>query len=112
MNNKERIILIKVISEIEVIEKMVLGYTDASFFADEKTQRAVSMTLINIGELVKSLSAEFRSLNSGLPWRAITGLRDIVAHKYQTLKMGDIWLTCSSDIPQLKEKISDILSGK
>ncbi len=54
MNNKERIIIMKVISEISVIEKMILGYSEVSFFSDEKTQRAVSMTLINIGELVKS----------------------------------------------------------
>jgi len=67
------------------------------------------MTLINIGELAKSLSYDFRETCTGLPWRAITGLRDIVAHKYQTLKMEDIWLTCASDIPQLKAKLNEVV---
>ena len=108
MNNKERIIIIKVISEIGIIEKMIQGYSEVSFFSDEKTQRAISMTLINIGELVKSLSLEFKTQHSDLPWRAITGLRDIAAHKYQTMKMGDIWLTCTVDIPLLKVRLSEI----
>ena len=36
MNNKERIIIIKVISEIGVIEKMMQGYSEVSFFQMRK----------------------------------------------------------------------------
>jgi len=64
----------RILSEIDVIEKMLQDCTNEAFLADEKTQRAVCMTLINIGELAKSLSYDFRAACTGLPWRAITGL--------------------------------------
>lgn len=112
MNKKESIIIQKVISEINIIELMIQGYNGSRFLEDEKTQRAVAMTLINIGELVKMLPMELRTQFSEIPWRAIMGLRDIVAHKYQTLKMEDIWLTVNSDIPPLKAMLIDIMNKK
>lgn len=70
------------------------------------------MTLINIGELVKNLTGEFKSQHTEIPWRAIAGMRDITAHKYQTLRMEDVWLTVNKDIPLFKSKVSDIFKSR
>ena len=67
------------------------------------------MTLINIGELVKLLSFEFRQANPNIPWRSISGLRDVTAHGYQTLRMEDIWETVTTDIPFLQNQIKILL---
>lgn len=48
-----------------------MGMELADFLQDERTARAVCMTLINIGELVKSLTLEFRDAHREIPWRAI-----------------------------------------
>lgn len=66
------------------------------------------MTVINIGELVKSLSSEFRLEHNNVPWKAIAGFRDIAAHKYQTLHMEDVYYTVINDFPPLKDYIKDI----
>ena len=68
------------------------------------------MTVINIGELVKSLTVEIRTEHNSIPWKSIAGFRDITAHKYQTLKMGDVYKTVSDDFPVLKENIQKILN--
>ena len=81
-----------------------------TFLADEKLKRAVGMTVINIGELVKNMSEELRLSHKDVPWKAIAGMRDIAAHKYQTLRMEDIYNTVTMDLPDLKEKINVILS--
>lgn len=67
------------------------------------------MTLINIGELTKSLTEDFRQAYNHIPWKAIAGMRDITAHKYQTLKMGDVWVTLEDDIPKLKTLLNEVL---
>lgn len=36
-------------------------------------------------------------------------MRDITAHKYQTLKMGDVWFTVQNEIPALKYKLTEII---
>jgi uncharacterized protein with HEPN domain len=63
------------------------------------------MTLINIGELVKNLGENIREQHSTIPWRAISGMRDIAAHKYQTLRIDRVWNT----IKQVRPLVFNIL---
>ena len=110
MQRKDRIILTKILSEINVALEMLGDADMEAFLADEKLKRAVGMTVINIGELVKNMSEELRLSHKDVPWKAIAGMRDIAAHKYQTLRMEDIYNTVTMDLPDLKEKINVILS--
>jgi len=105
MNNRDFQIIKKILSEIVVIEDIVEGFDLEGFLSDEKTKRATCMTLINIGELVKNLTDEFKTTYDNIPWRGIAGMRDITAHKYQTLKMGDVWFTLENEIPRLKAEL-------
>ncbi len=88
MNNRDYRILIKIVDEINVINTLVHNYDLERFMDDEKTKRTVAMTLINVRELVKNLTLEIRQTYSNIPWKAISGMKDLVAHKYQTLNMG------------------------
>ena len=45
-------------------------------------------------------------------WKAIAGMRDLAAHKYQTLRMEDVYNTAVEDFPVLKRQIEDILRQK
>lgn len=105
MKRRDEVILKKVLSEISVAETMMAGRTLPDFLADEMLKRAVCMTVINIGELVKNLSDECRAENRSIPWKAIAGFRDITAHKYQTLKMEDVYQTVAEDFPALSGSI-------
>jgi uncharacterized protein with HEPN domain len=69
------------------------------------------MTLINIGELTKNLTEDLKRANTCVPWRAIAGMRDITAHKYQTLKMGDVWITLVEDIPNVRIQLEGMIKN-
>ena len=79
------------------------------FSENEILKRAICMTVINIGELIKNLSEEIRKSYPEVPWKSIAGFRDIAAHKYQTLKMKDVYVTVKEDFPSLLLNIEDIL---
>ncbi len=81
------------------------------FMKDERTARAVSMTLVNIGELVKHVGADVRELSPHIAWRAIAGMRDVTAHKYQTLRKEDVYKTCVEDIEALGRQIESLLEA-
>lgn len=105
MNNRDRQICGKLLSEIAILKDMMDGVSREAFLTDERTSRAVCMTLINIGELVKNLTDELREEHKEIPWRSIAGLRDVTAHKYQTLRMEDVYSTCVEDIPVFEEQL-------
>lgn len=111
MERRDQIILQKVLSEIAVAKTLLGDSTYESFQSNEMLKRAVCMTVINIGELVKNLSEDCKALDHSIPWKAIAGFRDIAAHKYQTLKMEDVFETVTSDFPPLAEKIQALLNA-
>lgn len=109
MQHRDEIIIKKVISEIE-IGLEILGDTGLEeFLSDEKLKRALGMTVINIGELVKNVTEETRKEHSEIPWKAVAGMRDITAHKYQTLRMEDVYTTVKEDFVVLKEQLKEII---
>ena len=109
MEHRDRIILEKVLSEIKIAQEMMAGCSLEEFRQNEMLMRAVSMTVINIGELVKNLSDSCRQSNRQILWKEIAGFRDIAAHKYQTLRMDDVYETVVTDFPKLYTQICGIL---
>ena len=110
MQHRDKITLNKIADETNIAIKMLSGVKQEDFIADEVLKRAVAMTVINIGELVKNLSTEFRNEYNSVPWKAISGFRDVAAHKYGTLDMNIVYNTVKIDIPSLRENIQQILS--
>lgn len=110
MLSKNLVVCEKILEEISVAESFVAGVGFDAFASDEMMKRAVSMSVINVGELVKNLDDGFRSSHPDVPWKAIAGFRDIAAHKYQTLHMEDVYATVKGDFPELRAMLEGILA--
>ncbi|MBR0236520.1 MAG: DUF86 domain-containing protein [Thermoguttaceae bacterium] len=111
MQRRDYIVINKILSEIDIAFDMVGDSSLSDFLNNEMLQRAVSMTVINIGELVKTITDETRLEYRNIPWKAIAGMRDIAAHKYQTLRMEDVYNTVMIDLPSLRTQLRDIIDN-
>lgn len=109
MQHRDEVIIRKVISEINIGCEMLGTSNLEEFKNDEKLKRAVSMTVINIGELIKNITDDTRKEYPHIPWKAIAGMRDIAAHKYQTLRMEDVYNTVFADFPVLRDQLSELI---
>lgn len=109
MQRRDRIILRKIISEITVGKQLLGEASREDFIADELRKRAVAMTVINIGELVKTLSDETRKAHTEIDWRGVAGFRDVTAHGYETLRMDDVYNTVKDVFPEIASRIRSIL---
>ncbi|WP_406856101.1 HepT-like ribonuclease domain-containing protein [Alsobacter sp. KACC 23698] len=90
----------------------VEGLSDQDFLIDEKTQHAVSMCLIVIGENAKRLFAVAPDAMRGhddIPWISMARMRDRIAHGYEDLHMGVIWKTVRDDLPPLVKALETML---
>lgn len=71
-------------------------------------RNAVAMCVMQIGELVKHLSDEYKAHTAEeIPWHQIQGLRNVVAHEYGIIDIESLWETITDDIPQLYEFCSE-----
>ena len=72
------------------------------FIHDRAYFSAVSMCILQIGELANGLSPEFREeTKHEMPWGMIRGMRNWLAHAYGEMDENIIWETATNDIPQL-----------
>ena len=111
MQHRDKIILQKIVVEINK-GFIFLGDTMLEeFLNNEMMKYAIAMDIINIGELVKSLTPEFRLKNPQVVWKDIAGFRDIAAHKYEILRMNQVYNTVKKDFPELKLQIEKILEA-
>ncbi|WP_458458328.1 HepT-like ribonuclease domain-containing protein [Pseudobutyrivibrio sp.] len=109
MQHRDYITIKKIIKEIEVGTELVGEATEEEFLVNEMMKRAVAMTVINVGELIKVITPEMRQAHKEVPWKQAAGLRDITAHRYQTLRMEDVYSTLKIDFPWIKEMLKKIL---
>ena len=112
MQRSDKIILQKIINAIDIGLKVFNNISLEKFLNDDGMKLAMSMTIIRIGELVKNLSEEIRKENTEIEWKAIAGFRDIAAHKYDTLRMRDVYATIKNELPELKAQIKKFLLNK
>ena len=75
-----------------------------SFEENSVYRNSVAMCVLQIGELAKHLSEEFKTQTvAEIPWHQIQGLCNVVAHEYGKIDTESLWETIYDDIPRLCE---------
>jgi uncharacterized protein with HEPN domain len=85
------------------------GMSYEDFSKDEKTQYALIRVIEVIGEASKKIPAEIKDQSQDIPWREISGMRDLLIHDYFGVNIQVVWETGKNDLPELKEKIQRLI---
>lgn len=84
----------------------VEGLAKDDFLSDKRTQQAVIMSLIIIGEAATKVMdsyAEFAQAHPEVPWR---GMRNRIAHGYFDINLDVVWDTVQAALPELLKQLS------
>lgn len=89
----------------------VKGLTLCDFLEDKRTQQAVIMSLIIIGEAATKVIdgyAEFARTHAQVPWRSMRGMRNRIAHGYFDIDLKVVWETVQSALPALLAQLASV----
>ena len=106
---KDKVLILSILDDISTIKSFANGYDKEKFFNDKLVRAGICMYLIEIGESVKNLSANMRGKFSNIPWKKISGLRDIAAHKYGTINFDIVWDVVQIDLPELEISLNKMV---
>ena len=94
-----------ILTSITKIERYICKMTKEDLSGNEMALDAVVRNLEIIGEAVKRIPEEIRRDYSDIPWRKISGLRDILIHEYLGININIIWDVISNKLGPLKDTI-------
>jgi uncharacterized protein with HEPN domain len=86
----------------------VEGLSKTDFLEDKRTQQAVIMSLIIIGEAstkIMERHQEFTQFHPEVPWRSMRGMRNRIAHGYFDINLEVVWDTVKTALPQLLNQL-------
>lgn len=63
--------------------------------------------MIQLSENAKKLTEDYKQKHNNIPWNAIYGLRNRIAHDYGNVDLNVVFETLKNDIPELLELISE-----
>ena len=101
--------LYHILDETSYILAATVGLRQEQFIHDETLKRAFVRSLEVIGEAAKQIPSEFRQKYSSVAWRAMTGMRDVLIHKYFGIDYDIVWDVVSTIVPELHVQITEIV---
>lgn len=96
---------------IKLARSYVDGLSREGFHADKKTQQAVILNIVVIGEAATQLVAEcpeFAKRHPEIPWKQMRGMRNRMAHGYFEIDLDVVWDTVQGSLPELERLITVI----
>ena len=103
-SGRESFLLEQIRRESEACLGFVEGVDRETYLSNRLLQHATSKAVIVIGQAASGLQRtcpEFVVAQPEIPWRAISGMRNRIAHGYYALDFEVVWDTIQTSIPEL-----------
>ena len=85
-----------------------------TFLADKKTQQAVVLNVLILGEAAAQVGNEYpewAEQHPEVPWRSMRGMRNRLAHGYFDINLELVWDTVHGPLLELQSQLLRVLSA-
>ena len=98
-----------ILDAIVKIERYTSGMTLDAFRTNDLVADAVIRNLEIVGEATRHVPEDVQVRHALVPWSKMRGMRNIVAHDYDGVRLEIVWDTISNDLPLLVPHLESIL---
>jgi uncharacterized protein with HEPN domain len=107
----ERATLVDMLEFGREVCSFVEGRTRQDLDVDRTLLRALERVLELVGECARRIPEGTRLAYPSIPWRAMIGMRNIIAHDYGRVNLDLIWRTAQRDIPPVVAALEKIVAS-
>lgn len=98
-----------ILESIGRIDEYTKDISEEEFYRTVSIQDAVIRRFEVIGEAAKHIPQTVKDKYSEIPWKEISGTRDILIHEYFGVNLERIWKTIQKDILPFKKQLQKML---
>ena len=91
--------------QTEHILSVVQPITFEEFLGNYVSSAAVIRFFEVTGEAAKNIPDDVRNLYPEIPWKELSGFRDVLIHQYPKVNLRMVWNFAINDVPSLHENI-------
>jgi uncharacterized protein with HEPN domain len=98
---------------VRLAREYVGGVAKDDFLKDRRTQQAVVLNRITIGEAASRIvneHREFATAHPEIPGVQMRGMRNRMAHGYFDIDLNTVWDTVQSSLPELERQLRPVVS--
>ena len=101
--------LLDIVEMIELIRKH--GPRGEQELREDVVRQAATIRWIEIiGEAAGRISDDLRAANPDVPWQGVIGMRNVVAHGYDRVRLNIVWRVVDRELAPLEAQIRAILA--
>jgi len=82
----------------------------ARFESSRLVQDATVRNLQTLAESSQRLSSDIKGMEPGIPWRELSGFRNVIVHGYLGMDMAAVWLVIEQDLPALAAAVDRMIT--
>jgi uncharacterized protein with HEPN domain len=105
----DKVRLQHILDAILEVENYLIEADIKKFMENSMMRFACIKQLEIIGEAGNHISEETKAKFSEIEWAQITGMRNVFVHEYFGVDVNLVWEIIKSELPELKERITEIL---
>ena len=94
------------------IRRYIGSMSESEFYGDSRTFDAVVRNIILIGDAATGIDTTIREQMPEVPWRRIVGMRNVLTHKYFTVRPVLVWQVATLRLPSLVSHLEDFLKAR
>lgn len=91
------------------LQEFTVGLSYEDYLNSILLQSAVERQLEILGEAARRMSEAFRQEHPEIPWSAIIGQRNVIAHQYDDIDLQQLWSVVTSDIFTLISQLEPLI---
>lgn len=109
--NDDRATLVDMLEFVREIGVFVDGRSRQDLDTDRTLLRALERMLELVGECARRVSESTRQAHPSIPWRAMIGMRNIIAHEYGRVDLDLVWRTAQRDMPPVTAALEFVVAS-
>jgi uncharacterized protein with HEPN domain len=107
----DKLYLIHIAECLERIKSYIGTGGKTEFMASSLIQDAVLRNLQTLAESTQHLSDSLKAAHPAIPWRQISGFRNILVHNYLGIDLEQVWLIVEQGLPNLQHEVEVMLQA-
>jgi len=98
-----------ILEAIDRVSSYVQGMDEKTFREDTRTLDAVIRNFQVVGEAVRLIPQRVQTRHPEIPWAVMRGMRNVLVHDYDRVRIPILWDTIRRDLPPLVPLLLRIL---